>query len=261
MKSSFKDAGSILTKTPGTKYRETAAETNWTEFEKVIRSRRSVRVYTGEAIPEVIVQNCLDMALLAPNSSNLQPWEFHRVISKEKKTLLVQACLGQSAARTAAELIVCVARIKTWKRNARQNLEFYESHSDPPKSVLTYYQRIVPLVYGQGPGGIFGFIKRPLLWLVGFFRPIPRAPVGKADMRIWAHKSTALACENLMLAFRAAGFDTCPMEGMDEKRIRKILKLDHDAEVCMVISAGRRAENGVYGPQIRFSRDQFVKQV
>jgi nitroreductase len=261
MSSSFKDGGSILPKIPATKYREIAAETNWAEFEKVLRSRRSVRVYTGEAIPEVVVQKCLDMALLAPNSSNLQPWEFHRVISKDKKALLVQACLGQSAARTAAELIVCVARIKTWQRNARQNLKFYESLADSPKSLLAYYQKIVPLVYSQGPVGIFGLIKRPLLWLVGFFRPTPRAPVGKADMRIWAHKSTALACENLMLAFRAAGFDTCPMEGMDENRIRKILKLDSDAEVCMVISAGRRAENGVYGPQIRFARDQFVKQI
>lgn len=261
MSSSFEDGGSILIKGPETKYREIAAETNWKEFEKVIRSRRSVRMFTGEAIPEEIVQKCLDMALLAPNSSNLQPWEFYRVVSKDKRNLLVQACLGQSAARTAAELIVCVARIKTWKRNARQNIESYECLAGSPKSVLAYYQKIVPLVYGQGPLGLFGLIKRPLFWLVGLFRPTPRAPVGKADMRIWAHKSTALACENLMLAFRAAGFDTCPMEGMDENRIRKILKLDFDAEVCMVISAGRRAENGIYGPQIRFSRDQFVKQI
>jgi nitroreductase len=64
-----------------------------------------------------------------------------------------------------------------------------------------------------------------------------------------------------MLAFRAAGYDTCPMEGIDQTRIKKLLNLAGDAEVCMVISAGRRAENGVYGPQLRFSRDQFVKEV
>ena len=30
----------------------------------------------------------------------------------------------------------------------------------------------------------------------------------------------ALACENLMLALRAYGYDSCPMEGMDSKRIK-----------------------------------------
>ena len=36
-------------------------------------------------------------------------------------------------------------------------------------------------------------------------------------MAVWAHKSTALACENLMLSLRAYGYDSCPMEGMDSK--------------------------------------------
>ena len=42
------------------------------EFIKVVESRRSVRVYNDEKIPEEDIQKCLDLALLAPNSSNLQ---------------------------------------------------------------------------------------------------------------------------------------------------------------------------------------------
>ncbi len=90
---------------------------------------------------------------------------------------------------------------------------------------------------------------------------MPRGPAGKADMRVWAHKSTALACENLMLSLRAFGYDSCPMEGMDGIRIRKLLELPRAAEVCMVISAGKRAENGIYGRQIRFDRSLFVFEV
>ena len=80
-------------------------------------------------------------------------------------------------------------------------------------------------------------------------------------MAIWAHKSTALACENLMLSLRAYGYDSCPMEGMDSKRIKKLLGLSSPAEISMVISSGKRAENGVYGKQIRFDSNYFIHEI
>lgn len=55
-------------------------------FKKVIQSRRSVRKFTDKAIPAEVLDDCLDMALLAPNSSNLQPWTFVVVQNPAKKT-------------------------------------------------------------------------------------------------------------------------------------------------------------------------------
>lgn len=54
-------------------------------FKKVLKSRRSVRKFTDKAIPAEILDDCLDLALLAPNSSNLQPWTFYVVQSAAKK--------------------------------------------------------------------------------------------------------------------------------------------------------------------------------
>ena len=65
---------------------------------------------------------CLELALLAPNSSNLQPWEFYWVRSPEKKQNLVSYCLGQPAAATAQELVVAVARPDYWKINQEKNV-------------------------------------------------------------------------------------------------------------------------------------------
>ena len=48
-------------------------------------------------------------------------------------------------------------------------------------------------------------------------------------MKEWATKSTALAAQTLMLGVRAYGYDSCPMEGFDDKRVRKILKLNSKA--------------------------------
>jgi nitroreductase len=237
-------------------------EVNLEEFRKIVESRRSVRVYDGTPIPEAVTRECLRLALLAPNSSNLQPWEFYWVRSKDKKQKLVEACLSQPAAETAAELIVCVARRNTWKAMAaRMLVEFSKAKEPPPTAVIAYYTKLVPLAYAIGPFGAFGLLKKIVLFLIGLTRPIPREPTSVSDMKIWSVKSTALACENLMLAFRASGFDSCPMEGMDSRRVRTLLNLASDASVVMVVSAGRRKPEGVYGPQIRFDSNLFIREI
>lgn len=243
-------------------YTEKTKPVSSEEFDNVINNRRSVRVYTDEKIPTQIVEKVLDWALLAPTSSNLQCWEFYWVKQPVKKAQLIEALFSQPAARTAQELIVAVAKLDAWKPHAKQMLDVFDkSGREIPASARAYYSKLVPVAYNQGPLGIFGPFKHLFMTLVGFFRPIPREPKSKADMRVWAHKTTALACENIMLGFSAFGYDTCPMEGYDSARIKKILGLGNESEICMVISVGKRAKNGVYGPRIRFPKEQFIKVI
>ena len=234
---------------------------NKEEFIKVIKSRRSVRVYNDEVVPEDVILSCLDLALLAPNSSNLQAWKFYWVKSKEKKKKLVEYCLNQPAARTAQELIVCVARPMAWRENSKKMLEILESKDDSPEAVVNYYKKIVPLAYDQGFLGIKGFLKKIAIFFLSISKPIPREPVSFSDMKIWAQKTTALACQNLMLSLRAFGYDSCPMEGIDSARIKRLLNLSNKDQICMVISVGKRASNGVYGKRMRFDKSNFVKIV
>jgi nitroreductase len=80
-------------------------------FDEIVTARRSVRIYDENADwDESAVTRSLERALLAPNSSNLQLWEFYRVASPDKKAMLAKFCLGQNAAKTAKELIVVVTR-------------------------------------------------------------------------------------------------------------------------------------------------------
>jgi nitroreductase len=239
---------------------ENAPTIDKAEFIKTVKSRRSVRVYTDEPIQEKDMMECLELALLAPNSSNLQPWEFYWVRDKKKKEKLINFCLNQPAATTAQELVVCVARYDNWKINQQRMLKIFKEKGDQvPKSAITYYKKIAPLAYNQGPLGIFGVLKRIIVFFRGLKHPTPREPGSINDMKIWAHKSTALACENLMLSLRAYGYDSCPMEGMDSYKIKKLLNLPRKAQITMVISAGKRAENGVYGNQVRFDNKHFIK--
>jgi nitroreductase len=230
----------------------------WEEFAKVVESRRSVRKFTDKPIPRDVLDACLDMALLAPSSCNLQPWEFHVVQSPTLKGKLIEACMDQNAAKTAAELIVVVARTDNWMKVANLNLNNWPQEK-MPKHWISFYKAVVPFTYWQGPFDALGMAKKAFAEVTGLFRPVPRGPFSSSDMRVWATKSVALAAENLMLAFRAHGYDSCPMEGMDARRVSKMLKLPRGAEVSMVIGAGERADDGVYFPRVKFDRDNFIK--
>ncbi|NNM51882.1 MAG: hypothetical protein HKM02_06620 [Pseudomonadales bacterium] len=127
--------------------------------------------------------------------------------------------------------------------------------------VKQYYGLLVPLVYNQGPLDSFGRMRRGLAGISSRVRAVPRGPCSLEEMRLWATKSTALAAENFMLALRAYGFDSCPMEGFDERRVARLLKLSRHALPIMVIGAGERAPDGVYFPRIRFARERFVHTV
>lgn len=228
-------------------------------FRQIVISRRSVRKFTDKAIPQAVLDDCLDMALLAPCSSGLQPWEFFVVRSAGKKAKLVKACMSQLAAKTAAELIVCVARTDRIDEFSRKMLREWPM-PDVPKLVQRYYQ-LIPYNYAPGPLNSFALVKKAAFSLGGMVAAVPRGPYTKSEVELWAAKSTALACENLVLAFRAHGFDTCMMEGFDEVRVRKLLNLGDASMPIMVVGAGERADDGVFWPQVRFERELFVHEV
>lgn len=229
-------------------------------FKKVVTSRRSVRKFTGKPIPSDILDQCLDLALLAPNSSNLQPWTFYVVQNPEKKQKIVKACLNQWAARTAAELIVCVARTDRINEMAKLNIQEFPFPEIPP--LVKKYYTYIPLNYKTGYLNAIGNFKKVTFKVARTFdKQMPVTAFTPADAKLWAAKTTALACENLVLALRAYGFDSCMMEGFDEPLVCKTLGLNTKEFPIMVIGAGERAEDGVFFPQYRFDRDLFIQKV
>jgi nitroreductase len=226
-------------------------------FYEVVNTRRSVRIFAKDEVPEEVILRCVDAAQKAPNSSNLQCWEMYRAASSDSRVRLAEACLNQPAAATAPELFAFVARPDLWKRNNRWTLEEFDKRGNMPDRAYQYFRQITRLAYTQG---LFGWVKRVWFPIRGWTKATPREPAGWADMRVWSHKSTALAAAHFMLAMRAEGYDTCPMEGMDSARVKRLFGLPRRAEVCMVVSAGRRTEKGVYGDRFRFPRDTFYHQ-
>ena len=237
--------------------------------EEAIHYRRSVRIYDPEKnIDTAIVKKCIQQASLAPNSSNMQLWEFYHITSKETIQKIAPLCFNQNAARTAQELVVFVTRKDLWKKRMKSNLKMIDAIFPPkPKSEQTsrekvsrnYYGKLIPFAYADF-FGFFGFLKYLMILVIGVFKPIFRE-VRNSDMRIVAHKTCALAAENFMLSMAAEGYDTCPMEGSDTWRVKKVLNLPRGAEINMIVSCGIRKPEGVYGDRFRIPFKEVYKQV
>ena len=227
------------------------------EFDKIVRSRRSVRKFKAIDISDDVVKDCILHASLAPNSSNLQLWEFYHVTSKKLMKKISYACFNQPAARTANQFVVIVTRKDLWNKRRlfnlskikARNLKLNDKHLKNRSIAIKYYKYLIPTVYREFYG-IIGLFRYFNALIIGLFRPIYRQ-VTKSDMRVVAHKSSALAAQNFMLSMSSNGYDTCPMEGFDSVRLKSLLKLPKSAEISMVIGCGIREEDGLYGERFR----------
>lgn len=94
-------------------------------LDEVLHYRRSVRAYDRTKLidPERI-KHCLELATLAPNSSDMQLWEFYHITQPELLTKVSRACLDQKATSTASQIVVFVVRRDWYRKHARFVLDF-----------------------------------------------------------------------------------------------------------------------------------------
>jgi len=122
-----------------------------------------------------------------------------------------------------------------------------------------YYGKVMPFLYSRFLG-IPGIVRKALVNIIGLFRPITYQ-VSENDMRVVVHKTCALAAQTFMLAMANESYDTCPMEGFDSRKVKRILNLPLGAEINMVVSCGIREERGVWGDRMRVPFDEVYHKV
>ena len=113
----------------------------------------------------------------------------------------------------------------------------------------------MPFVYARFLG-LLGFSRVLLANIISIFRPM-MLEVSESDVRVVVHKSCALAAQTFMIAMANEGYDTLPLEGLDSRRLKRLLKLPHGAEINMVISCGiRNGNKGIWanGAEFRLKR-------
>lgn len=85
------------------------------EFIDILKNRRSIRIYTGESIPEDKLNQVLEAGLLAFSGRNIKPWEFVVVRDKDmlKKLAGCRPHGSQMLAGADAAIVVLADENKT----------------------------------------------------------------------------------------------------------------------------------------------------
>ena len=214
----------------------TKMEKNAEIFEQIVQKRKSFRAFDVDIqISDEIVKRSLERAILSPNSSNMQLWEFYVIKSEENKLKASEICFNQPGAKTASQLVVFVARPDKWQERRKANIKnldsnFINRESRGAAAAYYYYENLVSDFYGE-----------------------------KAEnTEVVTQKSVALAAQTFMLSISSEGFDSLPMEGFDEKQMKAFLELPKEAHISMTIAVGKGLKEGLYGPRFRIPFKEVV---
>lgn len=163
---------------------------------EAIRTRRSVRAFTAEPVPRAVVASILDIASRAPSGSNIQPWKVYAVAGAPRDAL-------------SDEL-----RAAHFDGGAKDGVGEYNYY--PTQWFEPYLGRRRTL--GWGLYGLLGIAKgdkeamaRQHARNYDFFG----APVGlfftlDRRMELGSWLDLGMFMENVMIAARGFGLDTCP---------------------------------------------------
>jgi nitroreductase len=93
-------------------------------LQETLEYRRSVRYFDeAKELDTDKVRRCIELATLAPNSSNMQLWEFYHITNPEMLKKISHACLDQKATKTAKQVVVFVTRRDLHRKRSKAILE------------------------------------------------------------------------------------------------------------------------------------------
>ncbi|HYF50472.1 MAG TPA: nitroreductase family protein [Planctomycetota bacterium] len=209
------------------------------DFEQLAKTRRTTRHFKPDPLPNGIVERLLDCARWAPSGYNLQPTHFTVVDDPALKQRLVAACMNQKQVAEAPTVVVFSGD----RDVARNNMDVFLKSDREAGAIDEKYEqllrKVIPLAFNRGPLGIGYLWKSTLPPLARFAIPVPSIPAVARDY--WLAKQVALSAMNFMLAAAAAGLATVPMEGFDESRVRRVLKMPRSQHVVVVVPVGYAA--------------------
>jgi len=171
-----------------------------------IAARRAIKHYDpSHRMTEEEIKTLLTAALQSPTAFNIQHWRFVTVIDPEVRKQIRAVAWDQAQVTDSSLLIVLCADKDAWKKDAARYWK------DAPQPVQDF---LVPAI-GQYYDG--------------------REQVQRDECM----RSCGMAGMTIMLAAKAMGYDSCPMDGFDFDAVAKIIELPEDHVISFMIAVGK----------------------
>ncbi|MEO6966445.1 MAG: nitroreductase family protein [Acidobacteriaceae bacterium] len=201
-------------------------------FSEIIKTRRDTPSFDGVPVPEKDLKQILNAGLQAPSGYNMQPWRFIVVRSPEQKKRLRAASFNQAKVEEASVMIVACGDADGWRNGDLEEMLRMGREGGMPESYAAQAEEAIPNYLSNHP-----------------------------NLPMWLNRHVMTAFTYMMLMAEALGYDTAPMEGFEEEKIREALKLPLSYHVVALLGVGHlQGPDKYYGGRFEMARTVFDEE-
>jgi nitroreductase len=207
---------------------------------EAIRERRATPAFEELPIHTADLEKIIAAGLAAPSAYNLQPWRFVVVRDREQKKKLRVAAFNQPKVEQASAVIVACGDPQGWRhgdleemlRIAKQH-GFTAEQNDKVRTAVTRF-------LGSAPGKAGGL---------------------EPTFDLWVNRHVMIAFTTMMWMAETLGYDTAPMEGFEEDKVKALLNVPDGVRVVALLGIGQlKGEDKPHAGRFPVSRVVFEHQ-
>ena len=186
------------------------------EFTKLIDKRRSANNFIKDVkMTEDDIRPILEDVKLAPSAFNLQHSEYIVVMDEDMKEKVREAAYGQYKVHAASAVVLVLGDKEAYKQTARISQGMVDL------GIITDFE-------------LQGLIDDNTNFYEGR---------GEDFMKEDAIRNASLSAMMFMLAAKNRGWDTCPMIGFDQEKMRALFSVPETHEIALMITIGKEKES------------------
>jgi nitroreductase len=199
---------------------------------QAIAQRRATPSFDGSPIPGEDLKKILDAGLQAPSGYNMQPWRFIVVRSEEQKRRLRAASFNQAKVEEASAVIVACGDADGWRSGDLEEMLRLGREGGMPENYAEQAKVNIPNYLSNHP-----------------------------NFAMWLNRHVMIAFTTMMLMAEVLGYDTAPMEGFEQEKVREVLKLPLSYHVVALLAIGHLKGNDKFqGGRFSLARTVFGEE-
>jgi nitroreductase len=184
-------------------------ETSEKPLSRAIHGRRATPSFDGAPIPDEDLKKIIDAGLSAPSGYNMQPWRFVVVRTPEQKKRLRAASFNQAKVEEASVMIVACGDADGFRHGDLDEMLRLGREGGMSESYAAQAKETIPNYLSNHP-----------------------------NIPMWLNRHVMIAFTHMMLTAETLGYDTAPMEGFEEEKVREVLKLPLSYHVIALLGIG-----------------------
>ena len=176
------------------------------DVREAIISRRAIKHFDPQhRMPDNEIRDLLSLATQSPTAFNIQHWRFVVVQDHELRENIRAATWMQPQVTDASLFIIVCADLRAWERQPERYWQ--NAPADIREGVLS----AIDMYYRNH----------------------------EHVQRDEAMRSCGIAAQTIMLAAKALGYDSCPMDLADMDEVAKLIHLPEDHVIAMFLAVGK----------------------